>query len=320
MKIPLFGSKVMIFRINGPNIRMSTLTVVFIVALALASRDIAVSASQTPPNDGGSSENVAPNTLDPRRIPRTVTVYKEGLPHEFTLTRAAEASSPLTALRTKIQQRFRDTRFKQFYTMDGKLLEPFALLPENVRSSGFYLIHDFKCHRVKKLRVCRVPSPRWSLTKFSIAPFFLSFFQSKVVVQKTGDLWYWPSVQVGHSASFDVEPGRSLDIVTLNHVPRVFLVANFASNEECEYVISSSRQAGALVESGVTLHSDHDYQKNESRTSKNVRFANGSHYNKGDAVFDALLARYAPTKTLQARLVPSATACAYSICHSVPVK
>lgn len=81
------------------------------------------------------SASLGTGSPDSRRIPRTVTVYCDGTPHEFTLSRAAEASSPFTALRSKLSKHFGHLKYKNFFSMEGEPLDQFGLLPENVRAS-----------------------------------------------------------------------------------------------------------------------------------------------------------------------------------------
>jgi hypothetical protein len=106
-----------------------TVAVLFVILFGLAPIILSAEVQE----NGLSSSEAEKTKLDPRRVPRSVTVYRDGLPHEFTLTRSAEAASPITALRTKVGKKFGDLRYKNFFTLDGKPLDPFAQLPENVR-------------------------------------------------------------------------------------------------------------------------------------------------------------------------------------------
>lgn len=131
--------------------------------------------------------------------------------------------------------------------------------------------------------------------------YLTSIVQEYVVVQKEGDVWYWPSIGMGHRVEFTVDEGRKVNITTLHMFPRVYEVTNFASAEECDHMIAKSKEKGKMVESYVALHSDNDMQKNESRTSKNVNFGLEGFYLRTDPIFEKLMKRYAKTKPNQTK-------------------
>jgi hypothetical protein len=113
------------------------------------------------------------------------------------------------------------------------------------------------------------------------------------VVQKQDDLWFWPSIQNGTKFDpIETEPGHVVSLTTLSMSPRVFLVENVATKEECDYLTQHSREKGVFVNSGVTLSAHNDLQRNESRTSKNVRFENDKFYFRSDPIFEKVLQRY----------------------------
>lgn len=79
-----------------------------------------------------SAEDTTTATSDQPKS-RTINVFKDGLPYPFELKRAAELSSPLYALRRKVGDKFKEIRYRSFLTLDGRPLDDYAVVPEEVR-------------------------------------------------------------------------------------------------------------------------------------------------------------------------------------------
>jgi len=82
------------------------------------------------------------------------------------------------------------------------------------------------------------------------------------------ELFCFPTFEVGHVHNTTGLTDRDIKITTLSISPRVFIIENFLSHEECDAIVERAKLKG-MKESTVFTSEKDKYNKNAVRTSSN---------------------------------------------------